>query len=196
MALPREHADVTGRQDGSDEQRALLDYWYSEPVARRWFASTPALDEEMRARFEALWRRAASGELDGWAETPEGTLALVIVLDQLPLNMFLAAVPQPFPANRALWRWPGGLSPGASTRGWQRTGCCSSTCPSCTARTRQTQNLSVALFRDAGMDSHWAEHHRDIVRRFGRFPHRNAILGRRSTAEELAYLASDAAFTG
>jgi uncharacterized protein (DUF924 family) len=58
------------------------------------------------------------------------------------------------------------------------------------------QDQSVALFHQAGMDTHYPEHHRDIVRRFGRFPHRNAILGRESTPEERDYLASDAAFKG
>ena len=186
---------MTGRQDGRDERRAFLDYWYSEPVARRWFASTPALDEEMRARFEALWRRAASGELDGWAETPEGTLALVIVLDQLPLNMFRGS-PAAFSSERSAVA----LARRAVARGFDK-GLAQDRLlflymPFMHSENPADQDLSVALFRDAGMDSHWAKHHRDIVRRFGRFPHRNAILGRRSTAEELAYLASDAAFTG
>ncbi|PWB55957.1 MAG: DUF924 domain-containing protein, partial [Nitrosomonadales bacterium] len=66
----------------------ILEFWYSEPMASRWFSSTPALDAEIRARYEQLWCAAAEGRLDDWKNSPEGCLALVIVLDQLPLNMF------------------------------------------------------------------------------------------------------------
>jgi uncharacterized protein (DUF924 family) len=182
-------------QDGEDARRALLDYWYSEPVARRWFASTPALDEEIRARFEGLWRGAAGGELDGWAETPEGALALVIVLDQLPLNMFRGG-PAAFSSEQKAVEVARRAVARGFDKGLARDRLLFLYMPFMHSENPADQDLSVALYRDAGMDSHWAEHHRDIVRRFGRFPHRNAILGRRSTPEELAYLASDAAFTG
>ena len=66
----------------------ILDFWFADGMARRWFRSTPALDDEIRRRFEDLWRAAADGQLDHWSDTADGALALVIVLDQLPLNMF------------------------------------------------------------------------------------------------------------
>ena len=66
----------------------VLEYWYSPRLSKHWFASTPALDDEIRQRYEALWQRANNGELDAWSDTPDGALALAIVLDQLPLNMY------------------------------------------------------------------------------------------------------------
>jgi uncharacterized protein (DUF924 family) len=180
------------------EQQALLDFWYSERIAKHWFSSTPALDEEIRSRFEPLWQRAAAGELDAWADTPEGALALAIVLDQLPLNMFRGR-PAAFATEQravAVARPP---SPVASTSNWRGTGCCSSTCPSCTARTGTTRTCPSRCSNRLGLDSHWAEHHRGIVRRFGRFPTATpswAGKARRKSWEESAYLASDAAFKG
>ena len=66
----------------------ILDFWFSPDIAKHWFASTPALDAEIKTRFEGIWQRATAGELDAWAQTSAGALALIIVLDQLPLNMY------------------------------------------------------------------------------------------------------------
>ena len=66
----------------------ILEFWYTEPANRHWFQSTPELDELIRDRYQALWQQAAEGGLDSWKDTPEGCLALAIVLDQFPLNMF------------------------------------------------------------------------------------------------------------
>ena len=178
-----------------DEQRALLDFWYSERVAKCWFSSTPALDDEIRARFEGLWQRAAAGELDDWADTPEGALALAIILDQLPLNMYRgnpAAFSTEQKAVAAAWQ--------AVARGFHKHIPLNRVLflymPFMHSENQDDQDRSVQLFQEAGLDTHYPEHHRGIVRRFGRFPHRNAILGRESTPEELDYLASDAAFKG
>jgi uncharacterized protein (DUF924 family) len=177
------------------EQQALLDFWYSERIAKHWFSSTPALDEEIRSRFEPLWQRAAAGELDGWLDTPEGALALAIVLDQLPLNMFRGR-----PAAFATEQRAVAVARRAVASGFDkqlaRDRLLFLYMPFMHSENRDDQDLSVALFQQEGLDSHWAEHHRGIVRRFGRFPHRNAILGRESTPEELGYLASGQAFKG
>ncbi len=66
----------------------VLDYWFSARLQQHWFASTPALDREIKQRYAALWEQAAKGELDAWRATPKGSLALAILLDQFPLNMF------------------------------------------------------------------------------------------------------------
>jgi uncharacterized protein (DUF924 family) len=178
-----------------NDAQAILDFWYSPRISTQWFSSTPALDAEIRTCFEGLWQRAAAGELDAWAESPAGALALIIVLDQFPLNMYRGeatsfateqkavavakqAVAQGFhsemPADRRLFMF----------------------LPLMHSENLDDQSLSVKLFREAGMDIRWPEHHRSIILRFGRFPHRNASLGRVSTPEELEYLASDAAFKG
>lgn len=178
----------------SDRQE-VLGFWFSSRISKHWFDSTPELDAEIRARFEPIWRQARRGELDGWAETPEGALALIIILDQFPLNMYRGqaeafsteqkavattklAVERGFhaelPEDRRLFLF----------------------LPLMHSENLDDQDLSVKLFLAAGMNPHWPEHHRSLVRRFGRFPHRNAILDRESTPDELAYLASDEAFKG
>lgn len=175
----------------------LLDFWFSARISKHWFSSTPRLDDEIRVRYEDLWKRAVSGELDGWADTPEGSLALAIVLDQLPLNMFRGK-----PAAFSSERQAVALAKQAVARGYDKQVPSGRVLflylPLMHSENLDDQDQSVSLFREARLAAnlHFAEHHRVIVRRFGRFPHRNAILGRESTPEELAYLASDGAFTG
>ena len=66
----------------------ILDFWFSDRIRKHWFSSTPALDQEIKKRFEPFWEKAAASELDAWRESAEGCLALVIIFDQLPLNMY------------------------------------------------------------------------------------------------------------
>ena len=174
----------------------LLDFWFSEESARRWFDSTPAFDAEIRAGFEDLWRQAGDGLLADWEATAEGALALVILLDQMPLNMFrdqpagyrTEALSREV-AGRAIARdFDSGLGEAQKVCLYM---------PYMHSETLVDQDRAVALFERAGLadNARWAAHHRDIVRRFGRFPHRNAILGRASTPAELAWLASADAFS-
>jgi len=175
----------------------IIEFWFSERISKQWFASTPELDNEIREKYEGLWVKAADGALGDWEETPEGCLALSIVLDQFPLNMF-----RDQPKSFATEQQAVEVVSGAIKRGFdkkipnERLSFLYMPFMHCEALDKQDQ--SVALFRASGLDNNirFAEHHREIVRKYGRFPHRNAILGRESTAEELAYLASDAAFTG
>jgi uncharacterized protein (DUF924 family) len=156
---------------------------------RAWFRKSKAFDAQIRERFEALHHAAARGELDGWAETPEGALALLLLLDQFPRNLFrdsphafatdplarqvaLAAVDRGFdkevdPALRQFFYLPFEHS-----------------------EHLEDQERGVALCAqsgDAGLVK-WASLHRDIIARFGRFPHRNESLGRTTSEEEQAFL--------
>ncbi|WP_242632934.1 DUF924 family protein [Thiothrix fructosivorans] len=175
----------------------ILDFWYKPPMSEHWFASTPVIDADIRERFGALWEQAAAGEWDAWQATPNGCLALCIVLDQFPLNMFRGEVrsfsteQQAVVASKqAVQREFDTLLP-LDRRSFLYM-------PLMHSEHLADQDESVRLFEAAGLEANarFARHHRDIVRRFGRFPHRNAVLGRESTAEELAYLASKEAFTG
>jgi uncharacterized protein (DUF924 family) len=179
------------------QAREVIDFWFADGMARRWFRSTPALDAEIREHFEGPWREAANGGLDDWAATPEGALALVILLDQFPLNMFRNR-PESFATEaRAL-----GVSKAAIDRGFDRRlppdRLAFLYMPLMHSEDLEDQERSVELFEAAGLQDNlrFARHHRDLIRRFGRFPHRNAILGRASTRDELEYLASKEAFTG
>jgi len=175
----------------------LLDFWFSPRLSKHWFASTPALDTEIRTRYETLWQRAMAGELDDWAASPEGALALTIVLDQLPLNMFRGQAQAFSSEQQAVTVAKQAVARGDDQR-LPNDRVFFLYLPLMHSENLADQDQSVALFERAGLVNNlrFAEHHHGLIRRFGRFPHRNALLGRASTAEEIAYLDSPEAFTG
>ena len=177
------------------DYKTIIDLWFSAEVKERWFNSSPAFDQQLRSRFLTTWQAAREGDLD-WAHSPEAALALVIVLDQFPLNMFRGQA-ESF-ATEAMSRE---VAAAAIEKGFHKELSDPQKVflfmPYMHSESLADQDCSVRLFELAGLSNvKWAEHHRDIVRRFGRFPHRNAILGRESSAEELAWLDSDEAFNG
>lgn len=175
----------------------IIDFWFGEPMNRHWFRSTSALDGEIRERFGPVWRLAAHGGLSDWKQTAEGCLALAIVLDQFPLNMFRGQAKAFSTEAQAIE-----VAVDAVGRGFDqqlpRGQLAFLYMPLMHSENLAHQDESIRLFEQAGLESNarFALHHRELVRRFGRFPHRNAILGRNSTDEELAYLASKEAFKG
>ena len=74
--------------ENSTKPSDILDYWFSEKSKQFWFASTPTIDKEIKSKFEKVWEHAASGGFSLWRETADGSVALIIILDQFPLNMF------------------------------------------------------------------------------------------------------------
>jgi uncharacterized protein (DUF924 family) len=181
----------------SESAHSIVEFWFSAKVRPLWFQSTPEFDAELRDRFESVWQQAAAGKLDSWAKTPEGALALVIVLDQLPLNIY---------RGDALCFSTEAKSREIATLAIERNFAADLTeeqkaflyMPFMHSELLADQDKAVALYEAAGLAENlkFAQHHRDIVHRFGRFPHRNKILGRPSTEEEQAYLQSDEAFHG
>ncbi|MDP2961728.1 MAG: DUF924 family protein, partial [Sulfurimicrobium sp.] len=173
------------------------EFWYSEPMASRWFSSSPQLDAEIRASYEQVWRAALEGRLDDWKSSPEGCLALVIVLDQLPLNMFRGEAKSFSTEQQAVE-----ICKLAIARGYDREIAPERLgflyMPLMHSENLLDQDLSVQMFEQAGLEGNvrFARHHRELIRRFGRFPHRNAVLGRESSREELEYLGSKEAFLG
>jgi uncharacterized protein (DUF924 family) len=179
-----------------DAARALVAFWFSEPARRRWFASTPEFDEALRERYGGLYAQALAGELSAWEASPQGALALVLLLDQIPLNIFRGDA-RCFEGEAASREVAGraiaaGLDARLSDeeRGFLYL-------PYMHSEDLADQDRALELYDQPGQEGQlrWARHHREIVRRFGRFPHRNALLGRTSTAEEQAWLASDEGFT-
>jgi len=175
----------------------ILDFWYSPEMQSRWFASTPELDDEIRSQFESLWRQAAAGGIDEWKETPEGCLALVIVLDQFPLNMFRGQLPSFSTEQQAVEVSKYAINQGFDQR-LPTTHLSFLYMPLMHSENLADQDLSVRLFAAAKLESNlrFAQHHRELIRKYGRFPHRNSILGRQNTPDEIAYLASKEAFLG
>jgi uncharacterized protein (DUF924 family) len=173
-----------------------LDFWFRGAEARKeWFQKDPAFDAEIRARFLGLYELAASGALDHWRETAAECLALILVLDQFPRNLFRHPGPE---AARAYATDPMALAAArhALDSGYDRA------TPEI-ARTffylpfEHSENLADqerALQLFAGHPNHvWAVRHWEVVKRFGRFPHRNAALGRESTPAEIEYLSQPGA---
>jgi len=151
----------------------IVDFWRSAG-SKAWFARNDAFDATLRERFEADHHAAARGDRDGWAVTAEGALALILLFDQFPRNMWRrsahAFATDPL-ARRAARR--------AINAGYDLA-----------IATDQdfSVRLSEALQQDRGPDAHSARSHREIIKRFGRFPHRNRFLGRETTLEEAAFL--------
>lgn len=176
---------------------SIIDFWFSETCKSCWFNSTPEIDQQIKQSYESLWLSASRGELDEWREQPHSALALVIILDQFPLNMFRGSG-QSFSteaASRDIARYAIDKEFDASLSNEQKMFLY---LPFMHSEDIKDQNYSVELFTKAGLDENakWAEHHRNIVKQFGRFPHRNSLLGRESSAEEIQWLASDEGFHG
>ncbi len=176
----------------------IIAFWYTPPISNHWFDSTPAIDTEIRDRFAALWQQAKQGELADWRDTAEGCVALCIVLDQLPLNMFRGE-PRCFSTEQQAVA----VCKHALAQGFDQQLSAEQAMflymPLMHSEHRADQDLSVRLFAAIPAlkdNARFAQHHRGIVERFGRFPHRNKILGRESTAAEIEYLNSKEAFTG
>lgn len=176
---------------------AILEFWFTEPVNQHWFNSTKALDDQIRGSYESLWEQAASGALDDWKKTPEGCLALVIILDQFPLNMFRGEAKSFSTEQKAVAVTQHALKLGMDQK-LSLDQVAFLYMPLMHSESLADQDRSVACFEEAGLQYNldFAKHHREIVRRFGRFPHRNEILGRESTPEEQEWLATDEAFKG
>jgi len=172
--------------------KAIVSFW-RDAGPKRWFAKDAAFDAVIRERFEETRLFAASGRLDSWRETAEGALALLILLDQFPRNLWRGS-PRAFatdPMARAVAR-------DALARGHDQATPADLRLffhlPFTHAEDPADQDLAVALGealeQAGGPSAASAREHRDVIQRFGRFPHRNAVLGRPSTETEDDFLAN------
>jgi uncharacterized protein (DUF924 family) len=167
----------------------VVSFWQAAG-SEKWFSRDDAFDSVVRARFLATYEAAVAGELAHWERTAEGALALVIVLDQFPRNMFRASARTyaADPLARA-------VTDRALTRDFDRAVPADLRTffylPFMHSEAIADQERGVALYRELGdaESLRYAEDHADIIRRFGRFPHRNAALGRETTPDEQAFLA-------
>lgn len=168
----------------------ILAFW-REAGRDRWYKRDDAFDADIRRRFLALWQKAAAGGLASWEASDDGALALVIVLDQFPRNMFRGdasafssdALARDV-ARRAIDRGADRrIDPGLLEFLYM---------PLMHSEHLHDQLHCVALFQDTDNAENlkYAEEHADIIRRFGRFPHRNGLLGRETTPDEQAFLDS------
>ena len=173
----------------------ILAFW-RDAGPKRWYTSDEAFDAEVRRRFLGLWQRAAAGQLSSWEQSDDGALALTIVLDQFPRNMFRGDA-----LTYASDRLARDVAARAIDRGSDRRIDPALLeflyLPFMHSEHLPDQLRCIELFGATPNTENreYAEQHADIVRRFGRFPHRNRILGRETTPEEQAFLDAGG-FTG
>ncbi|MGB6397020.1 MAG: DUF924 family protein [Bradyrhizobium sp.] len=170
----------------------ILAFWFSDKSRPKWFANDPSFDGVVSARYGAILQAAKRGELFQWRETIRGRLAEIIVLDQFSRNIHRGtatafesdaqALVLAQEAVRDETRFE--LTPDEKAFLYM---------PFMHSESAVIHEEGARLFSEVGLESHLAyeEEHRLVIQRFGRFPHRNAILGRASTAEEDVYLAQD-----
>ena len=171
-----------------DPFEPVLDFWFTDTSPLQWWKVDPDFDALVRERFAALHRCAALGELWEWRTQPRGRLAEIIVLDQFPRNMY-RGTPAAFATDgMALTLAQEAIAGGhdAALAPLERAFLYM---PYQHSESRLVQAESLRLFEALGQPEQldFARRHRDIER-FGHFPHRNAILGRQSTVEEVAFL--------
>lgn len=175
-----------------DAKQDVLDFWFEQTKAQQWFQVNPDFDELIRIRYAETYDKAAMGIFDDWKNDPDGCLALVILLDQFPRNMFRGTAKAFATDTKAIV-----FSKFAISKGFDQV---------LTPIKRRflylpfehSENLNdqrkcVELFekmkKDDPLGYDYAQRHQKVIEQFGRFPHRNAILGRMNSPEEEVYLA-------
>lgn len=177
------------------EPDEVVDFWFSERLRPLWFARDEALDREIAERFGPAVEAARAGALDAWRGSARGALALVILLDQFPRNLHRGSA-RAFASDARAREVAGaaidaGLDRGLSTEERQFL-----YMPFMHAEVIDAQQRSMRLFTELGDENtlDYARRHHDVIARFGRFPHRNAVLGRETTADEAAFLEEHGGF--
>jgi len=173
-----------------DEVRAVLDFWFDEDARTRWFAPSAAFDREVSLHLSEAQQQTAAGAFDDWQSSAEGCLALCILLDQVPRQLFRGQARAFATDDHAL-----AVARRALDAGFDRQLTVEQRqflyMPFMHSERLEDQDRCVALYQapDLRDKLEHAVEHAELVRRFGRFPHRNAALGRVSTVEEEAHLA-------
>lgn len=172
------------------DHRTVIDFWFRDTAPRYWFARDPAFDQLILRRFRALHAAATRGELWAWRSEPEGRLAEIVVLDQFSRNLYRDTPPAFAQDPVALVLAQEAIAAGAD-RGFDAPRKAFLYMPFMHSESPVIHGRAVELFRAPGLEHNldYELRHFAIIRRFGRYPHRNAILGRASTPEELAFLA-------
>lgn len=168
----------------------ILQFW-RDAGPNSWFTRSDAFDADLKSRFLPLWERALAGQLSSWEATSDGALALVIVLDQFPRNMFRND-PRTYasdPLAREVARRALARGAEADVDPMLRSFLY---LPFEHSENAADQATCVALFKASGDADglKWAEHHAEIIDKFGRFPHRNLVLNRNTTPDEQSFLDS------
>jgi uncharacterized protein (DUF924 family) len=182
----------------------ILDFWFGAPGTAEhgkerelWFRKSAATDELIRTRFGTAVESALHGECENWPQTTEGARALILLLDQFTRNIF-RDTPRSYAGDARALELARNLVASGADRTLLPFERWFVYLPFEHSESIEAQRESVRLFGELATAGHpdalkWAQKHYDIIARFGRFPHRNSILGRASTADEIEYLAQPGA---
>ena len=176
--------------DKATTPKDIIDFWFSEEVKPLWFKKSAEFDREIRQRFLDTYQSAKTGALDDWRDVPQNTLALIILLDQFPRNMFRGTSQAFATDDRAVES-----TEYAIAHNYQRDLSAEQQVflymPLMHSENIADQDRCVELFTKLGRSDNlkFALKHQEIIERFERFPHRNEILGRESTPAEKEFLA-------
>ena len=169
----------------------VLLFWLDEIGPDRWFVRDDGVDRRVDAALAGVYRLAASGGLDAWRSTAEGSLALCILMDQVPRNLFRGS-PRAFATDAQAREVAGDAIDRGFDMAVPETVRMFFYLPFEHSENLDHQRLCVRLFEERTTDPHvvsYAHRHLQVIERFGRFPHRNEALGRECTSEERAFLA-------
>ncbi|MGB5959664.1 MAG: DUF924 family protein [Coleofasciculaceae cyanobacterium] len=182
------------------QAKEILDFWFGTPdnadyeqQRKIWFTKNPEFDEEVRSHFTSQYQQAATGQLDDWKTSPQGCLALIILLDQFPRNMFRGQLKAFATDSQAL-----AYAQHAITQGFDQELLPLQRwfvyMPFEHSENIEHQYQSLELFKKLRDQENltepldYANRHFKVIERFGRYPHRNEILGRETTPEEAEFL--------
>lgn len=203
---PRQASGALASDERIDE---VLAFWFGRAGSdagvlashgARWFARDPAFDAVIRERFAPLRADAVAGRLDAWLATPRGRLALILLVDQFSRNLYRGDA-RAFEHDALARRWSLEGIRGGDDRALRAIERVFFYLPLEHSESLEDQQRAVAMFANLRDEApaallgnfsdflDYAQRHHDVIARFGRFPHRNAVLGRASTAEEAAFLA-------
>ena len=177
---------------GVDPMRRVLGFWFETLESKDWFRKSDRLDAEIRDNFEVTYEQVVAGETAHWRDVPDGRLAEIIVLDQFSRNMF-RGTPKMFAADPLALALAQEAVRSGDDKRVQEAHCAFIYMPYMHSETRKVHEEALKLF-DGTSNLKWEIQHKAIIDRFGRYPHRNDILGRESTPEEIEWLRENSGF--
>ncbi len=174
-----------------DTKKEILSFWFEETAPSQWFQKNNDFDAEIKSRFSLTYEMANKGLCAAWTDDAEGVLALCLVLDQFPRNMFRNS-PKSFSSDKKILL----IVKASINKGFDQLLSAHKRkflyMPYMHSENLEDQKRSVELYKSLKGDDYlaydYAVKHMEVIEKYGRFPHRNEALGRESTAEELEYL--------
>tara|TARA_Y100001970_G_C14155661_1_gene815387 strand:+ start:965 stop:1507 length:543 start_codon:yes stop_codon:yes gene_type:complete len=171
------------------EKEEILNFWFKKCNPEQWFRKDPAFDKKIRELFYVYVEEALIGKLENWSDSENGCLALILILDQFTRNIFRGSS-RAFSGDKKALKLSFKCFKNDYLNYENKENCRFMLLPMMHSEDIYVQDFSLPLFKNLNDQStyEYAIRHRDIVKQFGRFPHRNLILGRKSTEEEIEFL--------